>query len=181
MNLEQKIEALLFYKNEPLKIKKVAKILEASEEETKEALKKLAQNLESRGIVLLENDDEVCLATAPGAKNFLEEVAKEEMRSEIGRAGLETLAIILYNDGATRREIDYIRGVNSAFILRHLAIRGLIQKEPDPKNQRIPRYRGTLELLAHLGIKDAKELPDFETFSKKVSEINENKETENEE
>lgn len=171
MNLEQKIEAVLFYKNEPVKIKELAKIFEESDGKIKEALENLAESLRNRGLCLIKNENEAVLATAPEMKEFLENIAKEEMRKEIGKAGLETLAIVLYNGGATRREIDYIRGVNSAFILRNLSIRGLVEKTPDPKDQRIFKYKATLDLLAHIGLKSAGELPGFADFKEKINSI----------
>ena len=68
MNLESKIEALLFYKNEPIEINKISKLLDVSESETKEALSKLSNALSNRGIVLVENNKEVVLATNPELK-----------------------------------------------------------------------------------------------------------------
>lgn len=170
MNTEQKIEAVLFYKNEPMEIKKLASLLGIKESETKEALQNLAKSLEGRGICLIQTPDEVSLATAPQAKDLIDQITKDEMSKEIGKAGLETLSIILYNGPVTRREIDYIRGVNSTFILRNLCIRGLVEREPDQKDQRIFRYKGSLSLLAHLGIRTIEELPEFELLKNKVEE-----------
>ena len=169
-NLEQKIEALLFYKNEPMEIKKLSKLLNASENEIKEALKNLANYLENRGICLIMTKKEASLATSPEIKDLIEQVAKDEMNKEIGKAGLETLAIILYNGPITRREIDYIRGVNSTFILRNLCVRGLVEREPDSKDQRVFKYKSSLALLAHLGIKKVEELPEFEMFKNEINE-----------
>lgn len=171
MTLESKIEALLFYKNEPLEIKKISKLLEAGEGEVRAALQDLANSLAGRGLCLILTDKEAALATAPEARDLIQGIAKEEMSREIGKAGLETLAIILYNGPATRRQIDHVRGVNSTFILRNLCIRGLIEKEPDPQDGRIWRYRASLPLLAHLGIKSPEELPDFEEFKNKTEKI----------
>ncbi len=169
MNLEQKIEALLFYKNEPMEIKTLSKLLNEKEKEVREALQNLANSLENRGICLIMTEKEVSLATASDTKDLIEQVAKDEMSKEIGKAGLETLAIILYNGPVSRREIDYIRGVNSAFILRNLCMRGLAEREPDSKDQRVFKYKGSLFLLAHLGIKNIEELPEFEIFKKKMN------------
>lgn len=171
MNLEQKIEALLFYKNEPLEIKQFCKLLNRGENEVRGALQNLANNLNNRGICLIMTENEVSLATAPEMKDSIEQLAKDEMNSEIGKAGLETLAIILYNGPISRREIDYVRGVNSTFILRNLSIRGLIEREPDPKDQRIFKYKASLALLAHLGIKTINELPEFSAFKEQLTNL----------
>ncbi len=170
MNLEQKIEAVLFYKNEPLEIKELSKLLEKGNNEIKEALQNLAKSLENRGVCLVMTDSEVSLATAPETKDLIEQIAKDEMSREIGKAGLETVAIILYNGPISRREIDYIRGVNSSYILRNLCIRGLIEKKQNAKDQRIFQYRSSLNLLTHLGIKTIEELPEFDMFRKKINE-----------
>lgn len=170
MTLEHQIEALLFYKNEPLEIKKISKMLEKNEKEVREALRNLAGSFQNRGVCLVMTETEAGLATAPGMNGFIEKVAKDEMNKEIGKAGLETLAIILYNGPISRREIDYIRGVNSTFILRNLCIRGLIEKEPDLKDQRILRYKCSLSLLTHLGLRNIEELPEFHLLRKQISE-----------
>jgi segregation and condensation protein B len=171
MNIESQIEAILFYKNEPVEIKKLSKLLNVGEKETKEALQNLANSLNGRGICLIMTDSEVSLATAPQMTGLIDQIAKDEMSREIGKAGLETLAIILYNGPVSRREVDFIRGVNSTFILRNLCIRGLVERGPDPKDQRIFRYKSSLSLLAHLGIKSVEELPEFETLKNKTQEI----------
>lgn len=170
MQLEQKIEAVLFYKNEPLEIKKLAKLLETEEREIEEALKNLSESLQNRGICLIQSEKEVSLATARDAKDLIEQIAKDEMSREIGKAGLETLSIILYTGGASRREIDYIRGVNSNFILRNLSIRGLVDREPDPKDQRSFKYKANINLLSHLGIRKIQELPEFENIKNQITE-----------
>lgn len=179
MPLESKIEAILFYKNEPLEIKELSKILGVKESDIKEAVRNLSNALNGRGICLVETDKEISLATAPEMNALIEKIAKDEMSSEIGKAGLETLAIVLYNGPVSRREIDYIRGVNSTFILRNLSTRGLIEKEADLKDQRILRYKGSLSLLTHLGIKRKEELPEFEDLKKEIEKLEEIKEETN--
>ncbi len=173
MNTEQKIEALLFYQNEPMEIKKISKILDISENETRDGLNKLSDSLKHRGICLIVSDTEASLATASTMKDMIEKIAKDEMSKEIGKAGLETLAIILYNGPVSRREVDYIRGVNSTFILRNLAIRGLIERESG--GERGFKYKPTASLFAHLGITKAADLPEYQEFVKKVESISEDK------
>jgi segregation and condensation protein B len=118
---------------------------------------------------LIQTEKEVSLATAPQTRDFIEQIAKDEMSKEIGKAGLETLAIVLYNGPISRREVDYIRGVNSTFILRNLCVRGLLEKELDIKDQRVFRYKSSLNLLAHLGLKKIEDLPEFEMFKNKIN------------
>jgi segregation and condensation protein B len=173
MNMEQQIEAVLFYENEPVEIKKLCKILDTSEHDINDALIALSGSLEGRGICLINNGREVALATSKDMESIIDKLAKDEMSREIGKAGLETLAIILYNGDVSRREIDFIRGVNSTFILRNLSMRGLIERE-HKEGDRSYKYRVSLPLLAHLGIRSVDELPEFDSLSKKVAEISKN-------
>jgi len=172
MNLENKLEAVLFYKNEPMEVKKLASILGISEKEAREGLKNLQKQLEDRGICLILTNTEASLATAPQMTELAEQIAREEMSRDIGKAGLETLSIILYNEGVSRREIDYIRGVNSTFILRNLLSRGLIEREPSPQDARSFVYKASVSLFAYLGIKNKEELPEFAKLQEEISKIN---------
>lgn len=161
MDTSSKIEAILFYKAEPIKVAKLANILSLSPEQTKEGLENLKSQLTSRGITLLEKGDEVMLSTNPETSDLIEQLTKEELSKDLGKAALETLSIILYRNSVTRAEIDYIRGVNSSFILRNLMIRGLIERANNPNDSRSYLYQPTFDLLAHLGISNVSELPEF--------------------
>ena len=81
-NLEQKIEAILFFKGEPVSLKKLTNILKVSEQEIKDAIFNLKENLQNRGIVLLEKDDEITLGTAPELSEMIENLQKEELSKE---------------------------------------------------------------------------------------------------
>jgi segregation and condensation protein B len=162
LSLESKIEALLFWKAESISINKVASILEKSVEEVKISITELRRSLNDRGLALIENDDEVTLGTSKLASGLIEKLNKEELSRDLGKAGLETLSIILYQGPVSRAGVDYIRGVNSQFIIRNLLVRGLIEKVDNPKDQRSFLYKPTLELLSYLGISKVEEIPEFE-------------------
>lgn len=170
MNLENTIEAILFFKGEPVSIDRLKRILHKSETEIIEALNTLEQNLANRGIVLMRKGDEVMLATNKKAGDLIESLIKEELHKELGRAGLETLSIVLYLGPVSRSEIDYVRGVNSTFILRNLLIRGLVERIDNPKDKRSFLYQGTFELLSYLGVKTIQELPEYQTTRTEIEE-----------
>lgn len=157
------IEAILFWKGEPVKIKKLAEILNVTEENIANELSNLELNLANRGIVLIKKDDEVTLGTNKEIGSLIEKLTKEELVRDLGKAGLETLSIIIYKGPISRAEIDYIRGVQSNFIIRNLSIRGLIEKIPNPKDQRSFLYRPTFDLLQYLGLSKIEDMPEFET------------------
>ncbi|MFA5736760.1 MAG: SMC-Scp complex subunit ScpB [Candidatus Paceibacterota bacterium] len=171
MNLDAQIEALLFHKTEPLTLGEIAKIIEKSEEETFAALKILEENLSNRGIILLKKENSYLLGTHPEISRLIEKITKDELSTELGRAGLETLTLVAYEGPISRPEIDYIRGVNSNFILRNLMIRGLVERVSDTKDSRRFLYQPTFELLRYLGIKETSELPEFETIREKIKDF----------
>jgi segregation and condensation protein B len=179
MNLEQKIEAILFFKGEPVSLKKIEDILKVSKEEIDEAILNLKNNLANRGIALIEKEKEIMLGTAPELSKLIEDLQKEELNKELSKASLETLSIVLYKNGASRAEIDYIRGVNSSFTLRALSVRGLVEKMADIKDNRRYIYKPSFELLSFMGVTSIEELPDYTEVSSSLDVAAKNLEEEN--
>lgn len=167
-NLESKIEAVLFWKGEAVSAKKLAELLKASHEDVVSALNNLKQSLAIRGIVLVENGDEYMLGTAVEHSELVENLRKEELNKDLSKSSLETLSIILYKNGASRSEIDYIRGVNSSFTLRALSIRGLVEKTTDANDSRRYIYKPSFELLSFMGVTSVEELPDYQEVNKSI-------------
>jgi len=164
MRLENIIEAVLFYKGEPISFSQLAKILEKEEVFIREAVINLKKELEGRGVILLEQNEEIALATHPDASQAVERLLKEETSGPLSKASLETLSIICYRGPVTKSDIDYIRGVNSHFILRSLSIRGLVTREQNPKDARTFLYKPTFELLSYLGLPAIENLPDYHPY-----------------
>lgn len=182
MKLEQLIEALLFFKGEPMKINELVKLTRNNEVDVRRALVSLKENLDGRGVVLIEKDSEVALGTSPEASQVIEDLRKIELSRDIGKAGLETLAIVIYKGPVARSEIDYVRGVNSSFTLRNLMIRGLVERTANPKDARSFLYEPTLDLLSFLGVRSIKELPRFLEIEQELNAfVNEPVNNENEE
>ena len=153
------IEALLFASGEPLEKKRVASLLDLSDEQLDIALKALASELKNRGIALVETARDIDLRTAPEASKLIKNMRARELARDLGKASLETLAVIAYQDGATRGDIDWVRGVNSSTSLRTLLLRGLCEGREDPHDKRRIRYSLTTEALAHLGVSALRDLP----------------------
>lgn len=163
MDLSSKIEALLFFKAEPVKIATLAEILKVDVPAIEQALTALEEQLADRGIRLMRKEDAIMLSTAPEISEVIERLIKEDLEKDLGKAGLETLTIILYRGPVTRAQVDYIRGVNSTYILRHLLVRGLVEKIANPKDSRSFLYRPTFELLSYLGVTKVEDLPEYAT------------------
>ena len=177
-SLEKQIEAVLFWKGEPISIKKLSQIFTKTEEEITIALKTLEENLSSRGIVLMYKDDEVTLGTSKETSEIIEKLTKDELMRDLGKAGLETLSIIIYQGPISRAEIDYIRGVQSNFILRNLMIRGLVEKVPNPKDQRSFLYKPTFEMLSFMGISKIEDMPSYTEARSEIENYKNKQDTE---
>jgi len=161
-SLVAQVEGVLFVKATPLKISFLSDFFGVAEQDIQTALHTLHEELSTRGIRLMRTETEVGLVTAPELSDTIKRLREDDLHREIGKAGAETLAIILYRGPLSRTEIDRIRGVNSAFILRNLLVRGLIEKQHSQDDPRSLLYAATLELLAHLGITKREEAPQFE-------------------
>ncbi|MCR4260900.1 MAG: SMC-Scp complex subunit ScpB [Candidatus Colwellbacteria bacterium] len=166
-NLEAKIEAVLFVHGEPMKVKRLASLVKASDLHVEEALNVLKEKFKSedRGLDLMRSKDEVQLVTTAELTDIVEKLTKEELDTKLTPAALETLSIIAYLGPCTRALIDYIRGVNSAFMLRSLMVRGLVERGEDKEKTGGYVYQITFDFLKHMGVSTSSELPEYEKYA----------------
>jgi len=162
MSKLSQLESILFVASKPLSTKKLAKVLRVSEGEVETTLGELAQkySLNTGGIVLLQNNDEWQMVSHPENKDVAENFLKTEVSDELTRPQLETLTVISYCGPITKPELEQVRGVNCALILRNLMIRGLV-KERDEATNLLPQYEVTMDYLRHLGLQNLSELPEY--------------------
>lgn len=159
------LEALLFAAGEPLSKKRLASMLGVSRELLQKATDTLRQELSGRGLDLVETEEELELRTHADAFELTKQLRENELSRDLGKAGLEALAVILYRGNATRSEVDWVRGVNSSQTIRSLLLRGLIERTEDTADKRRARYKPTVDALAHLGAGEREALPRFAEFS----------------
>lgn len=155
------LEALLFAAGGPLEKDFLAKLLGIRQAELSAALAALSAALAGRGITLVESEHAAELRAASEAGAFVKMLREGELARDLGKAGLETLAVIAYQNGATRSDVDWVRGVNSSTSLRTLLMRGLIEGKEDARDRRRVRYSITTEALAHLDIAKVANLPRY--------------------
>ncbi|HOB90062.1 MAG TPA: SMC-Scp complex subunit ScpB [Candidatus Colwellbacteria bacterium] len=179
--LEAKIEACLFVYGEPVKVANLAKMIRAEESETRKAIDRLKSRLDSEesGLVLIESDDKIQLVTKPVFGKIIEEIVKAEIKEDLTPAAQETLSIVAYLGPISRPEIDYVRGVNSSFILRSLMVRGLVERSPSARRLSSFDYRLSFDALKQLGVSEESELPEYERY-REISKIFNEKENRNE-
>jgi segregation and condensation protein B len=169
--LAQKIEGLLLYKNEPVTFTWLSRVLEVPKDHIQEAINTMLPHYEQRGITLVVTHDSAAIMTADVVSGLITGFSKNREERELSKQALETLAIIMYKSRVTKAEIDYIRGVNSVFILRNLLIRGLISKKPNLLDKRSPIYVPTHDLLSFLGINSIETLPGFDDIKQRLADL----------
>lgn len=168
--LVARLEAVLFILGEAMPVKRIAAILEVTEEEALKAAKALGERLlaDENGIMLLSENGRLCLATKSEHAAYAVQIAKEELDTPLSPAALETLAIVAYLGPCAKSDIDYIRGVNSSFTLRNLSVRGLCEKLKREDDPAIPQYRITGDFLRHMGVGKVEDLPSFAEYREKI-------------
>lgn len=178
MNLDAQIEAILFYMSEPQTASRLAEILHTTPADISEGFERISERYRGTGLALVRHNDTATITTAVEASALIEQVAKEDLARDIGKAGIETLSVVLYRSPVTRGEIDYIRGVNSTFILRALMARGLVERlshEGGGVVSRTPRYVPTLQLLRYLGVTRVEDLPDYQNIKIELTALEKEK------
>src|SRR3989338_8751809 len=96
MSFLSKIESILFVASKPLSFKIISRVIGKSIVETEELIDtlKMKYNKEDSGIHILQNGDEVQMATNSVNSDVVESFIKDEASGELTRAQLETLTVI---------------------------------------------------------------------------------------
>src|SRR3989344_4510799 len=168
-DLAKRAEAFLFSEGGSLTLRKLEQLLEVKAPQLREILAELRAKREGSGLTLVETATEASLVIAPEESQAVRSAFERELEKEVGDAGLEVLAIVLYRGPSTRAQIDYIRGVNTSSTMRTLLARGLLLRTGNPEDGREYLYYPTVELLAHLGVRTAEELPDYQTIKTELA------------
>lgn len=161
-----KLEAVLFAINEPISSRRIAGIMEITEEEALNLIAELKKHYvnERSGLDIFEHAGSFELVTRKEFSPLVEKILKTEMEEDLTPASLEILAIVAYLGPISRSSVEYIRGVNSSFSLRNLLLRGLIERVPNPERANAFLYRPTADILKVLGASSIEELPEFSRY-----------------
>ena len=153
----RKVEAVLFAAAEPLTPADIRTY--AGEGDLGGALDTLVADYSARGVNLVQRGGRWLFQTAPDCASVLERA--REVPKKLGRAALESLAIIAYHEPVTRTEIEEIRGVQTARgTLDTLLEAGFIRPAGRRETPGRPmQYATTPAFLAHFGLEGRRDLP----------------------
>jgi segregation and condensation protein B len=168
-DIKSRLESLLFVSGEPMSFGKLSKVMGEKENILKQAATELADDYKARqgGLRIIVDDGKAQMVTAGENAETIEKLMKIDIEGDLSRSALETVSIIAYRGPISRAEIEEIRGVNTSFTLRQLAIRGLVEKIDNPNDARSYLYKISFDFLRHLGIEKAEDLPRYAELREK--------------
>ena len=157
------VEALLFVSGEPLTIDRLVLVAEgASRAEVHLAMRMLQEDYaaDGRGLQIVEIAGGYQIGTRADCAAWIKRLEKAKTAARLSRSAMETLAIIAYKQPLVRAEIEQIRGVDTAGVLRTLLDRRLIRiiGRKDIPGRPI-MYGTTKQFLQAFGLKDLSDLP----------------------
>jgi segregation and condensation protein B len=156
------VESLLFVADGPQSLQRFAEVLDGVDRETIQSiLNELQTELEAqnRGIRLAEVAGGYQLRTPKSTADWVKKFLGGRP-SRMGKATLETLAIIAYRQPITKAEIEAIRGVDVDGVIGTLLERSLIRAVARKDVPGRPfLYGTTAEFLQLFNLKDLSQLP----------------------
>jgi segregation and condensation protein B len=156
------IESLLFVADGPQTLQRFVEVLDGVDKETIQAVLQELQSecdAERRGVRLVEVAGGFQLRTAKNNADWVKKFLGGRP-ARMGKATLETLAIVAYRQPITRAEIEAIRGVDVDGVIATLLERNLIRAVARKDVPGRPFLYGTTpEFLQLFNLKDLTHLP----------------------
>lgn len=173
--IEAALEAILFVTSEPVARSRLLEVFEDDErqlvEEALEAVLSRYAVLPGHGVVAEDVAGGVRLVTRADLSGYLRKFFEVSGRTRLSMAALETLAIVAYRQPITAPEIQELRGVSPAGVLKTLLNRRLIRISGRKQVVGKPfLYATSREFLVHFGLNDLKDLPPLEEFEELLLE-----------
>ena len=172
-NIINIVEALLFASPEPLTQKKINIIFDEDSPKLDDCIKILSRKFENNNhaIDILNIAGGYQLRTKPDYDLYVRRLLNKTGQLRLSQAALETLSIIAYKQPISRTDIEAIRGVDCAGVLKTLLKKSLIKisgREDSPGRPLI--YKTTDNFLKSFGLNKLSDLPKL----KEISELIEN-------
>lgn len=161
------IEAILFAAGRVVKINEFVSALEINREDVISIIESMRQEFEAqnRGIEIIKVDDGYQMCTKKEYYEYIYPIFDKRNKPNLSNAALESLAIIAYNPGITRAEIESIRGVNSDATIYKLLEYNLIEDAGKLDAPGRPTtYKTTENFLKMFGYSNLEELPDLPRY-----------------
>ena len=163
--IKEIIEAILFAAGRIVSQEELVLALEIDKNQIEEIIKNMQEEFKIRGIEIIKIEDGYQLCSKKEYYEYIYPILDKRAKPNLSTAALETLAIIAYNQRATRAEIEAIRGVNSDGTIYKLLDYGLIE---DAGKADLPgrptTYKTTTEFLKMFGYETLANLPELTKY-----------------
>jgi len=163
-DIDSAIEAILFVSGEPVRISRIAGVLNVEESVIEEAANRLRDKLsfERRGIRLIKLEERLQLCSSPEYAEFIRRTLETRKPPQLTGPALEVLAIIAYFGPVTKAYVEQIRGVDSSYTVGLLQERELIESCGRLSAPGRPMlFRTTHNFLRIFGLESLKQLPEL--------------------
>lgn len=161
-NIKYAIEGILFAAGEPVKVAKLAVVLDTDTDTVRNAVEELKEEYERdrRGFNIIDILEGYQICSRPEYYSYIQEILGEQRNQPLSNAAMEALAIIAYKQPITRGQVEHIRGVNSDGCINRLYERGLIEEKGrlDAPGRPI-LYVTTQNFLRCFGLTNPQDLP----------------------
>ena len=161
---ERQVEAILFAAEEPLDLKSIEERMKIKANVSK-ILESLVIQYKNRGINLVCIANKWSFRTASNLSHLMN--LQKSNQKKLSKAAIETLAIIVYHQPATRSEIEEIRGVTFASGTLEILLELNWVRPAGRKN--VPgkpiQYVTTDEFLSHFNLQELSDLPNIEELT----------------
>lgn len=162
------VESLLFVSEEPLTLRQIQRILaDRDPKEVREAVEGLLQEYEglNRAFSIVNVAEGYQFRTKPQYSQWIRRLVRSKP-PRLSRAALETLAIVAYKQPIVRAEIEQIRGVDTAGVLKSLLEKDLIRIVGRKEVPGRPMVYGTSRRFLELfNLKDLSGLPTLQEIN----------------
>ena len=173
MSIKNQVESIIFLGGDENKIKDLAKFFKISIEDMLKILLELKEDRRNTGINIEIDSEIVYLTTNPLYGEIINNYFEQETKpKKLSSASIETLSIIAYKQPVTKLEIENIRGVSVDRIISNLEERKFVRNcGRQESGRKANLYEITDKFLSYLGIKDIRELPDYDLLKEKIKVV----------
>jgi len=162
------IEAIVYAAEDPVTVAQIASAVHGEKEAVRRALKELVASYagDDRGIEIREVAGGFKFYTKPQHHDAVRRFIKSlQPPLRLSMPALETLSVIAYKQPVTLPEIQEIRGVQAAGVIKTLLERGMITTAGRKEALGRPiLYRTTKEFLMRFGLGSVDDLPSLKEF-----------------
>lgn len=167
-------EAAIFAYGSAISFDKLAEAIGAEEKQIPQLLHSMLGRYEKSSFELLILDGHTQLCTKSEYAQVVRNALTIRHNQPLSRAALEVLAIIAYNQPATRALVDKVRGVESPSVIMSLCDKGLIEEVGRLDAPGRPMLYGTTTVfLRTFGLEtidDLDEVPELAMFTQQIKD-----------